>query len=62
MMVSRLREIRDLQEQNARLESCVLVLEKFVFELGASVARLDAMHEGVEAPGADHHERKPVLQ
>jgi hypothetical protein len=61
MMVSRLRQINELHELNARLESRVLTLERFVFELGASVARLDAMHEGVEAQAAAHHERN-VLQ
>jgi hypothetical protein len=44
-----------------RLEQRVETLERVVLEMGFSLARLNSMHEGVDAPAVDHHEKR-VLQ
>jgi hypothetical protein len=41
-----------------RLEQRVETLERVVLEMGFSLARLNALHEGIEPPAADHHEKR----
>jgi hypothetical protein len=54
--------ISDLAASNRELRTRLEVMERAMLEMGMCLARLNAMHADVEAPEADHHERKPVLQ
>jgi hypothetical protein len=55
------RQTNELLAYVGRLEQRLETLERGMLEMGFALARLNALHEGIEPPAVDHHEKR-ILQ